>query len=184
MTTMIARDIFIRADIDGTKALDKNEIRMMLKELQIYVKNKEITAIFERYDSDKNAKIDMQEFETFITELFRKEELIPIFEKYAPNFRDGEYDQPVMSLFELLKFFNDEQKQMVTLASLRKIHKSFEHINATKSCISFDVFGSLIFSLKNTIFNPNNSYQYQVRFYLASSSIHLGYDTTTNRLLH
>ena len=162
VNTVLAREIFNRADLDGTKNLDKGEVKDMLKGLQIYVKNKEIDSFFQKYDVDKNKKIDIKEFEVFVTELLRKEELAPLFKQYCSLYHEKRYSEPAMNLFELLNFFQQEQGQAITLATLRKLNKSFESIQATKPCISFDFFCNLIFSQRNTIFNPEYSYKYQV----------------------
>ena len=162
VNTVLAREIFNRADIDGTKSLDKSEVRGMLKGLQIYVKNKEIDSFFEMYDIDKNKRIDIKEFEVFVTELLRKEELLPLFKKCCALHGERRRSEPSMTLLELLKFFQEEQTQSITLATLRKLNTNFEVIPATKPCISFDFFCTLIFSQRNTIFNPEHSYNYQV----------------------
>ena len=158
---MLAREIFNRADIDGTKSLDKVEVRGMLRSLQIYVKNKEIDSFFEAYDMDKNGRIEIKEFEVFVTELLRKEELMPLFEKYCALQSQRRESEPSMTLSELLRFFQEEQAQSIMLVTLRKLNTNFENIGETKPCISFDFFCTLIFSQKNTIFNPEHSYQYQ-----------------------
>lgn len=154
--------MFLRADVDGTKTLDRNEVRDLLKDLQLYMRNKEINAIFDKYDNNKDNKIDIEEFETFVIELARKKELLPIFRKYASHYVEGNFIGPAMNLFDLLKFFHVEQKQTLTLEDLRRLSPNFEHTNSTKPCISFDFFGNIIFSLRNTIFDSDKSYLYQV----------------------
>jgi len=154
--------MFLKADVDGTKTLDRNEVKELLKDLQLYMRNKEINGIFEKYDSNKDNKIDIDEFETFVIELTRKKELLPIFRKYASHYIPGEFVEPAMNLFDLMKFFHVEQKQMITLDDLRRLSPTFEHTNSLKPCISFDSFGNIIFSLRNTIFDPDKSYLYQV----------------------
>lgn len=161
-TNILIREMFLKADTDGTKTLDKGEVKELLKSLQIYMRNKEINQIFEKYDADKNKKIDMQEFENFVIEMTRKMELLPLYRQYAALYVEGEYQEPSMTLFELLKFFSVEQNQIINLETLRKLSDSFAHISATKPCISFDFFGVIIFSSRNTIFNSDMSYIYQV----------------------
>ena len=161
-TQTLAKEFFDIADTDGTKALDRKEVHKLLKDLQLYVKKNEIEHLFKIYDANKNDEIEMIEFERFITELFRKDELVPIFKKYASAYVEGEFETPAMSLFDLAKFFREEQQQLITIAEARKIHPSFENVFAMKPCITFDFFGCLIFSMKNTIINPINSFVHQV----------------------
>jgi len=178
--------MFLKADVDGTKTLDRNEVRELLKGLQIYMRNKEINALFDKYDSNKDNKIDIEEFETFVIELTRKKELLPIYRKYASQYEEGEFSEPSMNLFDLLKFFHVEQKQMITLEDLRRLSPSFEHTNSMKVCISFDFFGNIIFSLRNTIFLPEKSYLYQVKNQKVNreSNKVIGYVKTFDGLLY
>lgn len=161
-TQTLAKEFFDVADTDGTKALDKKEMQKFLKDLQLYVKKNEIELLWKTYDANKDNEIDPVEFERFITELFRKDELILVFKKYASAYVQGDYETPQMSLFDLVKFFQEEQKQTITIAEARKIHPSFETVFAMKPCITFDFFGCLMFSMKNTIINPVNSFVHQV----------------------
>lgn len=137
-------------------------MQKLLKDLQLYVKKNEIDKLFQKYDLNRNDEFEMMEFERMITELYRKSELMPVFKKYASAYVEGEYETPAMSLFDLVKFFQEEQRQTITIAEARKIHPSFEIVFAMKPCITFDFFGCLIFSMKNTIINPINSFVHQV----------------------
>ena len=49
-----------------------------------------------------------------IQELLRKDELLPLFKKYAQGYKEGiALDQPLMTINELRKFFKGEQGQEI-----------------------------------------------------------------------
>lgn len=54
-------------DADGDGKLDKGELKAMLaKEFKrVEISDKEIDAIFERFDTDKEGTLDMEEYEIF-----------------------------------------------------------------------------------------------------------------------
>lgn len=158
----LARDIFARADADGTKTLNKHEIRQIFKDMQIYMKNKKVNDIIDKYDFNKNGTIDFGEFQELVKMLLRKDELIPLFKKYTVGWLTEDYDSPTMTLIQLLRFFQEEQKQELTIEEIRKFDDSFADVSPAKPCISFDQFCDLIFSMLNTIFNPERSIEFQV----------------------
>ena len=157
-----AHEIFARADRNGTKLLDRGEIKQIFKDLQIYAKKKKINEIIDRYDYNKDGNIDFDEFKILVKELLRKEELVPIFKKYSPGWLSNNYSEPSMTLLQLHQFFQTEQKQELTLDELRSMNEKFKDVHSAQPCVSFDLFNDLIFSMLNTIFNAELSTQYQV----------------------
>ena len=126
------------------------------------MKNRKLNDIIDKYDTNKNGTIDFEEFKELVKLLLRKDELIPLFQKYTVGWLKEDYDSPAMTLIELLRFFQEEQKQELTIDEIRKLHSSFKDVSPAKPCISFDQFGDLLFSLVNTIFNPERSIGFQV----------------------
>jgi len=157
----LAHEIFARADRNGTKLLDRGEIKQIFKDLQIYAKKKKINEIIDRYDYNKDGNIDFDEFKILVKELLRKEELVPIFKRYSPGWLSHNFSEPSMTLLQLHQFFQNEQKQELTLDELRGMNEKFKDIHPTQPCISFDLFNDLLFSMLNTIFNAELSTQYQ-----------------------
>ena len=89
-----------------------------------------------------------------------------------------------MTLMQLHQFFQNEQKQELTLDELRSMNDKFKDIHPTQPCVSFDLFNDLLFSMLNTIFNAELSTQYQVNWEIIFSNIlRIGYDKTIDRLL-
>lgn len=50
----MAKEIFIRADADGSNCLSRNEIKKIFRELHMKVNNKSMKEMFEKYDFNKN----------------------------------------------------------------------------------------------------------------------------------
>jgi len=160
-----AKEIFARADKNGSKTIDKNELKQIFKDLQIYVKNKRINEIMDKYDYNKNGKIDFDEFKALVKELLKKEELVPIFKRYCPSWNDNNLNEPVMSLEMFQKFFEEEQHQSINIDQIRAFHYSLEEISPILPAISFDLFCDFLFSMMNTIFKVRHSYNYQVNLF-------------------
>jgi hypothetical protein len=126
------------------------------------MKNKKVNDIIDKYDFNKNGTIDFGEFQELVKMLLRKDELIPLFKKYTVGWLTEDYDSPTMTLIQLLRFFQEEQKQELTIEEIRKLNDTFAEVSPAKPCISFDQFCDLIFSMVNTIFNPERSIEFQV----------------------
>ncbi len=162
--TDLAQDLFHRADTSGSKSLSKDEIKKMFKELQISANKKELNEIILRYDKDRSGEISFDEFKDMITELLRKNELVPLFKKYAKEYQDGVYDVPAMTLTELVAFLRKEQKQDTSIRNVLTLSDSFKTKGPDEPCISFDDFVAIIFSMSNLILNPEHACVYQVIF--------------------
>jgi Ca2+-binding protein (EF-Hand superfamily) len=160
--TDLAQDIFHRADTSGSKTLSRDEIKKMFKELQMSISKKELNDLIARYDKDKSGEISFDEFKEMITELLRKQELVPLFKQYAKEYQANVYDAPAMTLNELVNFMRKEQKQETSIRNLLTLSDNFKGKDPDEPCISFDDFVAIIFSMRNIILNPEHSYVYQV----------------------
>lgn len=172
----MARNYFEKADQDDNRSLDKNEIKKILKKMQISIDNKTLEARFNAFDHDKNGTFDMKEFEKFVQYLLRKPELLGLFKQYAKAY-NGVDDQPVMTAAELAKFYKQEQK--IDLAeqeaeniisrlknnSVTPLHRDYKQVQK----VSFYDFGTLIFSDLNLAFKSEHHGVYQVIFLLDKS---------------
>ena len=110
---VIARDLFDKADVNNDKLLEKDEIKQILKKMQISIDNKTLNARFSAFDKDKNGVFDKREFDLFIQSLLRKNELIPLFSKYAKDY-NGVDDMSVMATDELIRFYKEEQNTILS----------------------------------------------------------------------
>jgi Ca2+-binding EF-hand superfamily protein len=164
----IARNLFSKADLNDDNILNKDEMRKIMKQMQINIDNKTFNQKFEAFDKDKNGVIDKKEFNNFIQTLMRKPELLPLFKKYASEY-NGVDDAPVMTPQELVRFYKEEQKmEILEQEALEIIDKlkngsvssyaNFEKIHR----MSFYDFSALIFSNVNLIFNSEHVNVYQV----------------------
>lgn len=165
----MARELFEVADKDGDQKLNKEEVRKFLKTNQIDISKKEFNDRFDAFDIDKNGTIDQKEFIILMQNLQRKEELLPVFTKYAKEY-NGKDDEPVMSISELIQFYKYEQatdlsqdqaKEFFEL--LKKVSVSGNPQNQRIEKISFHDFGTLIFSDWNSAFNPQHRQVHMVR---------------------
>ena len=164
----IARSLFEKADLDNNKTLEKDEVKKILKRMQINIDNKTLNAKFEAFDKDKNGVFDRKEFDLFIQSLLRKKELTTLFTKHAKDYQ-GIDDEYVMRVKELVNFYHEEQKMSITeqdaldiINQIKKGSVSAYHDNKKLPKISFYDFGTLIFSNWNLIFNSEHTEVYQV----------------------
>ena len=102
--------------------------------------------------------------ERFLHELLYKDELLSLFYNYstlAKNIQVLQGDEGIMAFNELKNFFLEEQKQEISTDSIRESFSNFAFEN-----ISFYIFGSLLFSDFNSIFNPEKEKIYQVNYFI------------------
>ena len=185
---VLAKKLFLKADKDGNKMLDFEEVKKILQQLHIEIKHGFLVKFFDKYDKDKNKMIDWEEFQAIIDDISLKPELKPIFLKYCSqkkqslnNYNNEETDaeQSRMKFEEFRLFLNKEQKQEIseeefcqllylihsdtpptgTLDDL-KGQKSFTE-EKKKLSINFSEFCSIIFSRNNEIFDPEKLEIYQ-----------------------
>jgi len=172
----MARDLFDKADLDNNKMLEKDEIKKILKRMQINIDNKTINARFEAFDKDKNGSIDRKEFDAFIQSLLRKNELSKLFATYSREYK-GHDDEPTMTAQELMIFYKVEQKVELSeqeaneiIHQIKKGSVSAFHNYKKIPKISFYDFGTLIFSNWNLAFNPEHVEVYMVREFQTQNS--------------
>eukprot|EP01017_Pseudomicrothorax_dubius_P031520 TRINITY_DN4039_c0_g2_i1.p1 TRINITY_DN4039_c0_g2~~TRINITY_DN4039_c0_g2_i1.p1 ORF type:complete len:771 (+),score=146.87 TRINITY_DN4039_c0_g2_i1:282-2594(+) len=111
----------MRADINGDCALELEEVSRILKQLHIQVSKENLKRIFDLYDKDKSGAIEKDEFMSLVRHLMRKDELVPLFQKYCSRFKGLESvpdvkehmyqvtDEPLMTPLELRNFLQLEQ---------------------------------------------------------------------------
>ena len=164
----ISADVFSKADKDGSKTLTKDEVRKLLREMQLNVDRKAFNDIFQTFDADKNGMLDKKEFYLFLHTLMEKKELIPIFKKYAKAFDEKKKNEPCMTFEELQQFYLKEQHTNLSLDELKEmaeiIRKDDPTVNqSNEDFLSFYDFSALIFSLWNTVFDPLRREIFQVK---------------------
>jgi Ca2+-binding EF-hand superfamily protein len=164
----MAHQLFDKADLDGNNVLEKNEIKKILKQMQMKIDNKTLNAKIEAFDTDKNGTIDKKEFETFIQSLLRKKELSGLFKRYSRDYKETD-DEPVMTAEELVVFYKEEQKMTITqpeaveiILQIKKGSVSASQNYKDVPKLSFYDFGTLIFSNWNLAFNPEHTGIYMV----------------------
>lgn len=103
------------------------------------------------------------EFRELINEIFRKKELVPIFQKYTEkNYQRNVFDIPLMSLNQYLEFMRVEQNQTASIRDLKYLGDKLKNVSPDEKSLSFDDFSGLVFSINNSVFNPKHIDLYQV----------------------
>jgi hypothetical protein len=158
----IAREIFAKADINGSDNLSKSETLQIMKDLQLHISKTEFERVYAKYDKDGNKNLDKSEFQNLIVELFRKEELVSLFAKYAKGFQAQQFEIPSMTVNELKEFYAKEQFEVPDISNLNLPKEVINQTNPDLKCISFDDFNAVIYSAKNVGFKKNHESVYQV----------------------
>ena len=185
---VLARKLFLKADMDGNKKLDFEEVRKILQQLHIEIKHDFLVKFFDKYDKDKNRMIDWKEFQAIIDDISLKPELKPIFLKYCSQIKQNhnnnnndetDAEQSRMKFEEFQLFLKKEQKQDISEEEfchlLYLIHSDTPHTGILddlkrkksfteekkKLSINFSEFCSIIFSRNNEIFDPEKLEIYQ-----------------------
>ena len=134
MRKILAQKLFLKADKDGNKTLDFDEVRKILRQLRIEINNEYLVKFFEKYDKDRNKTIDWTEFQEIIDDISLKPELKPVFKKYCLEAKNLKEDDPLfnnaqMEFKEFAEFLKKEQKQDLSELEFRKllgmIHSDF-----------------------------------------------------------
>ena len=133
-----------------------------------------------KYDIDNNNVIDFEEFQRVIEDISHKPELLPIFKKYAESTLPAltkKNDKDLMMCFEELQlFFKNEQKQISMGEELEELLLILRNADSgvdvmemikkqpisEKKNVSFLEFASIVFSMTNSIFDPQKAEIYQV----------------------
>ena len=185
---VIAQKLFIKADKDGSKTLDFDEIKKILQILHIEINHEYLVRIFDKYDKDKNKMIDWVEFQAMINDICLKNELKAVFKRYCTEAatideNDEKFNEITMDYTEFQEFLKKEQKQELTQQDFRKLLKLI-HADATmmlmeetqnelseieissknlqkRTRLTFSEFCSIIFSKNNSVFDPEKQEVYQ-----------------------
>lgn len=176
----MAQKLFTQADKDGSKTLEFEETKKILQQLHIEITKDYLKHLFEKYDKDKNNTIDMHEFQEIIDDITQKKEVIPIFKEFskaAAQNNDINRNVEMMKEEELEHFYNTCQKKPIPVEEIREVLSCLRDMNSQKSLsnfldnskltkekmsISLSEFTSILFSINNSIFDPNKLEVYQV----------------------
>ena len=180
---VLAQKLFVKADKDGSKMLDFEEIKKILQVLHIEINQEFLIKFFEKYDKDKNKAIDWTEFQEIIDDISLKPELRPLFKNYceeAKAAKDEEsFNLSKMNFTEFKQFLKQEQKQELSEKEFEKLLYLINKDNTTfpieskfsidgdnfnlksLNSITFSEFCSIIFSKNNEIFDPEKLEIYQ-----------------------
>ncbi|EGR27629.1 phosphatidylinositol-specific phospholipase x domain protein [Ichthyophthirius multifiliis] len=155
--------LFIHADKDGNMNLNLQEIKQILKKMQISINKEYLIKLFQENDKNQNGQIDKKEFVEIIRKLSRKTEIQNIFQKYCIQYTGKQEDdtKSLMTVIQYQNFSKNEQKESISLLETIHIFKSVAHEHQETLRISFQQFSELIFSEKNSIFHPKNEQVYQ-----------------------
>ena len=127
-----------------------------------------MNALIQEYDVNKDGKFSYEEFEEFLNNILRKEEVQEIFHKYSSSPLEEKNGVIVkkMSPKDLILFYQHEQKQTMTLEDIRELSDTLTTAEMDDYVVTFDVFNSILFSPTNMIFNSAYLKSYQVNFFL------------------
>jgi len=169
---LFARDVFRKNDKDGNHFLTNKEVKDTIKKLGVNMKEETLNALIYEYDVNKDGKFSYEEFEEFLNNILRKEEVQEIFNKYSSSTFEhkngGVYK--MMSPKDLIRFYQHEQKQTMTLENVRELSDTLAAAEMDDYVVTFDVFNSILFSPTNMIFNSAYLKPYQVTFFLIRES--------------
>lgn len=178
----LSKRLFITFDLDGTKYLDKKEVRNLLKELHVNYNNENFNREFEEFDKNKNDKLEYEEFKNLMNKLLYKSELEPLFIKYCERADEGikDNEKPVMKMLELKDFFKNEQQENYNDLELNHLVKKYIENSDDKKLneISFLTFCNIIFSSHNIIYDHSKEIVYQVKTKKLIILMILGYEST------
>jgi len=160
---LFARDVFRKNDKDGNHFLTTKEVKDTIKKLGVNMKEETLNTLIQEYDVNKDGKFSYEEFEEFLNNILRKEEVQEIFNKYSSSTFEhkngGVYK--MMSPKDLMRFYQHEQKQPMTLENIRELSDSLAAAEMDDYVVTFDVFNSILFSPTNMIFNSAYLKPYQ-----------------------
>lgn len=162
----LSKYLFLKFDKDGTKYLDKKEVKALLNEMHINVLEEWFEKIFAKFDSNKNQQLDYEEFRALMNELSFKQEVLKIFTEFCARANEG-IDNPelnVMTAEELQIFYLKAQNQKMDLK--KDIYPLIDYYKENKEDQSHDMsflhFCGLLFSMENQIFNKEKTQIFMV----------------------
>ena len=118
------------------------------------------------HNVSKNGEHNEKQYVKFFKHLLRKDEIYPLFEKYASSKPDADQKEAIMTQLDLINFFKEEQKQVISLEDLKTLSETIPEAQPDEPSITFHVFSGIIFSPANSIFNTAYLHQYQVLDFL------------------
>jgi len=138
-------------------------VKETIKKLGVNMKEETLNALMQEYDVNKDGKFSYEEFEEFLNSILRKEEVQEIFNKYSSSIfeRDNQVYK-LMSPRDLIRFYQHEQKQTMTLELIKELSDSLANAEIDDYVVTFDIFNSILFSPSNMIFNSAFLHSYQV----------------------
>ena len=163
----LSKYLFLKFDKDGTKYLDKREVKALLNEMHINVLEEWFEKIFNKFDANKNQQLDYEEFKALMNDLSFKEEVVKIFREFCARAKEGieNAELNVMTAEELQKFYLKSQNQKMDLKKdiypLIDYYKESENTDDTHE-LSFLNFCGVLFSMENQIFNKEKSQIFMV----------------------
>lgn len=166
----ISQTLFLKFDKDGTKFLDKNEIKSLLKEMHINFNPEIFEKTFWEFDKNHNNQLDYEEFKEMMTKISLKDEAKPIFQAFCEKGQQGveNVEMNVMTEIELRNFFIKEQNQKMDLQNDIRPLIDFYNDNSNKEKrieeISFLNFCNILFSMSNEVFNKEKAKIFQVLY--------------------
>lgn len=169
----LSHTLFLKFDKDGTKYLDKNEIKALLNEMHISVNEGWFEKTFMEFDRNKNNQIEYEEFKQMLIKISLKQEAIPLFEAFCLRAKEGieDVEMNVMTEEEIQKFFLKEQNQKLDIVKDIRPLIDYYNDNEGKAAenketnLSFLNFCNIIFSMSNQIFNKEKFKIFQVKIH-------------------
>lgn len=79
----IARRLWASSDVNSSGNLSLDEIKNMLKNMNLYVNHEEIIALFRKFDTNQNQIIEKSEFDQMISHIMLRPEIDQIFLEYT-----------------------------------------------------------------------------------------------------
>jgi len=155
----------LKFDKDGTKNLDKKEVKVLLNEMHIHVLEEWFEKTFAKYDKNHNNQLEYDEFKALMNELSFKKEVVPLFKEFCAKAVEGleNTEHFVMTGEELQKFYLKAQNQKMDIKNDINPLIDYYNDNDNKNKeqkdynISFLTFCSILFSMDNQIFNTEKS---------------------------
>lgn len=130
---MTAYRAFSKADTNKSGNLNFEEVKKLMKDLNIYLEEQEARQIFNEFDSDRSGSIDRREFERLVERIMEKPEITHIFQQLSNS-------QPSLT-------FEDFQRFMVSQGESSAEDKYRDFCNGLQEQMSIETF-------KDFLLNP------------------------------
>lgn len=161
----------MKFDKDGTKYLDRKEIKALMNEMHISITEEWFDKTFYQFDKNKNDQIDYDEFKQMMIKISLKDEVSPIFQNFCKRAKEGleDIEANVMTAQELQNFYLKEQNQRMDLQDeiiplIDFYKKNNNNQEQKQTTLSFLNFCNILFCMKNEIFNKEKTKPFQAHF--------------------